>query len=70
EYPHYTRPASSNGWDVPEVLISGHQKNIEIWRRQESLKKTNQSRPDLLLKSDLSESDKKFLKQFEVSELE
>ncbi len=36
EYPHYTRPASYRGWDVPEVLLSGHHARVEEWRRAES----------------------------------
>jgi tRNA (guanine37-N1)-methyltransferase len=36
EYPHYTRPASYRGWDVPEVLLSGHHERIEQWRRERS----------------------------------
>jgi tRNA (guanine37-N1)-methyltransferase len=36
EYPHYTRPASYRGWDVPEVLLSGHHARIDAWRRAES----------------------------------
>jgi tRNA (guanine37-N1)-methyltransferase len=36
EYPHYTRPASFRGWDVPEVLLSGHHSNIREWRLQEA----------------------------------
>jgi tRNA (guanine37-N1)-methyltransferase len=36
EYPHYTRPASYRGWDVPEVLLSGHHERIREWRRQQS----------------------------------
>jgi tRNA (guanine37-N1)-methyltransferase len=36
EYPHYTRPASYRGWDVPEVLLSGHHGEVERWRAQES----------------------------------
>jgi tRNA (guanine37-N1)-methyltransferase len=36
EYPHYTRPASYRGWDVPEILLSGHHARIEAWRREES----------------------------------
>jgi tRNA (guanine37-N1)-methyltransferase len=36
EYPHYTRPASYRGWDVPEVLLSGHHARIDAWRREES----------------------------------
>jgi len=36
EYPHYTRPASYRGWDVPEVLLSGHHERIREWRREQS----------------------------------
>jgi tRNA (guanine37-N1)-methyltransferase len=36
EYPHYTRPATYRGWDVPEVLLSGHHARIERWRREQS----------------------------------
>jgi tRNA (guanine37-N1)-methyltransferase len=39
EYPHYTRPASWRGWDVPEVLLSGHHERIRQWRLQESRRK-------------------------------
>lgn len=36
EYPHYTRPASFQGWDVPDVLLSGNHARIEDWRREQS----------------------------------
>jgi tRNA (guanine37-N1)-methyltransferase len=36
EYPHYTRPAAYRGWEVPEVLLSGHHARIEDWRREQS----------------------------------
>ena len=36
EYPHYTRPASYRGWDVPAVLLSGHHERIREWRREQS----------------------------------
>ena len=39
EYPHYTRPAEFNGMKVPDVLISGHHKNIETWRKEQCRKK-------------------------------
>jgi len=48
EYPHYTRPEVWHGREVPEVLLSGHHKNIESWRREQSLKITKEKRPDLL----------------------
>ncbi len=50
EYPQYTRPQNYKGWQVPDVLLSGNHKEIENWRREESLKKTATNRPDLLKK--------------------
>ena len=50
EYPHYTRPETWNGLEVPEVLKSGHHKNIETWSRQKSFEITKKNRPDLLTK--------------------
>ncbi|HLO36994.1 MAG: tRNA (guanosine(37)-N1)-methyltransferase TrmD [Bacteroidetes bacterium] len=46
--PVYTRPASFNGWEVPEVLLSGHNAKIEDWRHEKALEKTRERRPDLL----------------------
>ena len=48
EYPQYTRPAEFMGLKVPEVLLSGNHKDIENWRREESLKITKKNRVDLL----------------------
>lgn len=48
EYPHYTRPVDFIGRAVPDVLLSGHHANIEAWRREQSLIRTAQKRPDLL----------------------
>jgi len=48
EYPHYTRPAEFQGHQVPEVLMSGDHEKISEWRKQESLKRTQAKRPDLL----------------------
>lgn len=48
EHPHYTRPPEFRGWEVPEVLRSGNHAEIEKWRRQQSLKRTQERRPDLL----------------------
>lgn len=48
EYPQYTRPEDFRDMKVPEVLLSGHHGQIEKWRRQQSLERTRQSRPDLL----------------------
>lgn len=46
--PVYTRPASYNGWDVPEILLSGHQRKIEEWEHSQAVERTKRLRPDLL----------------------
>ncbi len=61
EHPQYTKPYEWNGKTVPEVLVSGHHANIETWKRQESLRRTYERRPDLLKTAELDKSDKKFL---------
>ncbi len=61
EYPHYTRPANFHGYTVPEVLLSGHHAQVERWRREQSLRRTWERRPDLLAKAQLSEADRAFL---------
>ncbi|MDD4504161.1 MAG: tRNA (guanosine(37)-N1)-methyltransferase TrmD [Clostridiaceae bacterium] len=61
EYPQYTRPTVFNGMEVPEVLLSGHHRNIEKWRRYQSLKRTYEKRPELLSKANLSKDDLKIL---------
>jgi tRNA (guanine37-N1)-methyltransferase len=45
--PVYTRPADYKGWKVPEILLSGHQQNIDSWRHQQSEERTMKLRPDL-----------------------
>ena len=61
EYPQYTRPEVYEGKKVPEVLLSGHHKNIETWRRQQSIKRTLERRPDLLADANLSRKEKQYL---------
>jgi len=46
--PHYTRPQSFRGWDVPEVLVGGHHEEIRRWRQERALQKTLRNRPDLI----------------------
>jgi len=48
EHPQYTRPAEYRGWEVPEVLLSGHHAKIETWKKEQRLKRTQERRPDLL----------------------
>ena len=63
EYPHYTRPAVYRGWEVPDVLLSGNHAKIAAWRREESLRRTRARRPKLLERAELSEADRKFLRE-------
>jgi len=62
EGPHYTRPQEYRNWKVPDVILSGDHKKINEWRRRKSLKRTLARRPDLLAKANLSEEDRKILK--------
>ena len=68
EYPHYTRPPEFRNWRVPEVLLSGDHARIAKWRRQQSLFRTRQRRPDLLEKANLSDKDRDFLKDLEFQD--
>ncbi len=61
EHPQYTRPAEFNGKEVPEILLSGNHAKIDEYRRQESLKRTYERRPDMLESADLSDKDREFL---------
>ena len=64
--PHYTRPEVWRGMEVPSVLLSGHHANISRWTREESLRFTLQTRPDLIKIADssgkLSDADRKWLR--------
>jgi tRNA (guanine37-N1)-methyltransferase len=66
EYPHYTRPPEFRGWKVPEVLLSGDHAHIERWRREQSLLRTWQRRPDLLASAALTPADLAFLAKLEA----
>ena len=61
EYPQYTRPETFEGVKVPEILLSGHHKNINKWRRWEALKNTYLKRPELLENVELSDEDKEII---------
>lgn len=61
EYPHYTRPASYRGLSVPEVLLSGHHAAIAAWRRQQSVRRTYERRPDLLERADLTPGERRLV---------
>lgn len=63
EYPQYSRPEVWHGKAVPPVLLSGHHANIDKWRREQSILRTAAHRPDLLAGADLTEKEKKWLKE-------
>ncbi|MCP0886978.1 tRNA (guanosine(37)-N1)-methyltransferase TrmD [Ligilactobacillus sp. WILCCON 0076] len=65
EHPQYTRPADFQGMKVPEVLMSGNHEKIAEWRHKESLRRTFERRPDLLIDYSLTAQEKKWLSEFE-----
>ncbi len=67
EYPQYTRPESFMGRRVPEVLLSGHHKNIGQWRRQKAIERTLKERPDLLEQASLTPKEQAFLEELKKS---
>ena len=64
EYPQYTRPEEWHGKKVPEILLSGHHANVEKWRREQSIIRTAQRRPDLLEKAELTQKEKELAKKY------
>lgn len=69
ECPQYTKPPEFRGWVVPDVLRSGHHKNIATWRQKEALKRTRLLRPDLLERP-LTKEEIKLLKEIIAEESE
>ena len=63
KYPQYTKPEQYEGYRVPEVLLSGHHKNIETWRKEQTIYRTMTKRPDLFNKVKLSDKDKKMVEK-------
>ena len=61
EYPHFTRPPSFRGLDVPEVLLSGDHERVRRYRRRESLLRTRERRPDLFSLHGLTDEDRRLL---------
>lgn len=58
DYPEYTRPASYQGLEVPEVLMSGHHGHVAEWRRRQALRRTFERRPELLERAPLTEAER------------
>lgn len=67
EYPQYTRPEEFMGVRIPDILLSGHHKNIEKWKRQKSLENTLKKRPELLKTAQLSSEDIEYLKNIDIN---
>jgi tRNA (guanine37-N1)-methyltransferase len=65
DYPHYTRPEELRGMRVPEVLLSGHHEKIRKWRREQSLRRTLEKRPDLLENAELDDEARAILRRIE-----
>ncbi len=63
EYPQYTRPAEFEGVKVPDILLSGDHAKVDRWRREQSLKRTLERRPDLLEEAVLQKEDLKYLEK-------
>ena len=70
EYPQYSRPEEWRGKKVPPVLLSGHHANIEKWRREQSILRTYERRPDLLEKCELTEKERRWLREWKASKNE
>ena len=65
DYPHYTRPDEFKGSKVPEILLSGNHKEIEKWRRKQSLLRTLIRRPKIFANKEISKKDLSLLKELE-----
>ena len=63
EYPHYTRPPVFRGWSVPDVLLSGNHSRIAGWRREQSIIRTLERRPDLLDRAELCVRDEELIER-------
>ncbi len=61
--PHYTRPPTYRGMEVPQVLLSGDHQEIQKWCKHEAIRQTFLKRPDLLKRANLTEKEKSFLKE-------
>jgi len=63
EYPQYTRPRKFRDWEVPEILLSGNHAEIAKWRRQQSVLRTLERRPELLQKADLTDEERQIVEK-------
>jgi tRNA (guanine37-N1)-methyltransferase len=63
KYPQYTRPANYRGWLVPDILLSGNHAQIASWRREQSIRRTLERRPELLAKVNLSPEEERLIEK-------
>ena len=68
EYPQYTRPAEFMGKEVPPILLSGNHPKVDEWRRQQSILRTMERRPDLIKDANLTSADKKYIRSLEEND--
>ena len=68
QHPQYTRPAQFRDWEVPPVLLSGDHARVAAWRREQSLRRTWQRRPDLLQGAALSQEEQRLLERLGQSD--
>ena len=66
EYPQYTRPEVWHNEKVPDILLSGHHKNIENWKRKMSIENTFKKRKSMLNKARLTEEEQEFVKKLKL----
>jgi len=64
EYPHYTRPPTYAGLDVPSILLSGNHGAVAAWRRTQALRRTFERRPDLLETAELTDKERALVRQW------
>ncbi len=65
EYPQYTRPRTFEGLSVPDTLLNGNHAEIVKWRREQALRATFERRPDLLQKAELTEKERRTVREWE-----
>jgi tRNA (guanine37-N1)-methyltransferase len=70
EYPHYTRPEEWHEKKVPPILLSGHHANVEKWRREQSVIRTAERRPDLLEKAELTAKERELAEKIVANKRE
>ncbi len=70
EYPQYTRPAVWRGREAPEALLSGDHERVRLWRREQSLRLTENVRPDLFARAQLTDEDRRILRESAAKSVE